>query len=243
MDPLNKLGPDFEKNKYRVLHKNTTVDANFLTTSPDALNFLPQKKQFFYMPNPSDSSFETLHNYNHNCPMDVFFALSHGVHRGVLKRGKFDDREEFVKKLIQATPNVKFDIYGLNKIQPVWADNYFKSISNSKMGLNLSRGKPIKYYSSDRITQLIGNGLLTFIDEKTQFMDFFDNDEMVFYKDISDLSEKIQKYNTDNSERKKIAKKGKEKCMKYFNSTLVAKYLLEKTFGIKTHNKYIWDNK
>ena len=35
------------------------------------------------------------------------------------------------------------------------------------MGLNLSRGEPIKYYSSDRITQIIGNGLVTLIDEKT----------------------------------------------------------------------------
>ena len=27
------------------------------------------------------------------------------------------------------------------------------------MGLNLSRGEAIKYYSSDRITQIVGNGL------------------------------------------------------------------------------------
>ena len=40
------------------------------------------------------------------------------------------------------------------------------------MGLNLSRGEPIKYYSSDRITQIIGNGLVTLIDEKTGYQDF-----------------------------------------------------------------------
>ena len=59
------------------------------------------------------------------------------------------------------------------------------------MGLNLSRGDPIKYYSSDRITQIIGNGLVTLIDEKTYYRDFFNDDEMVFYKNIEDLSEKI----------------------------------------------------
>ena len=36
------------------------------------------------------------------------------------------------------------------------------------MGLNLSRGDAIKYYSSDRITQIVGNGLVCLIDEKTQ---------------------------------------------------------------------------
>ena len=56
--------------------------------------------------------------------------------------------------------------------------------------------------------------------------------------DIINYWKKIELY-----KKLRAAKKGKEKCMKYFNSTLVAKYLLEKTFGIKTHNKYIWDNK
>ena len=51
------------------------------------------------------------------------------------------------------TPNIKFDIYGI-KIQPIWADHYFKTIANAKMGLNLSRGDAIKYID-DRITQLL----------------------------------------------------------------------------------------
>ena len=32
------------------------------------------------------------------------------------------------------------------------------------MGLNLSRGKPTKYYSSNRLLLIMGNGLLTFVD-------------------------------------------------------------------------------
>ena len=57
--------------------------------------------------------------------------------------------------------------------QPIWADNFLNKVSNSYMGLNLSRGKPIKYYSSDRLAQLMGNGLLTFIDKKTSLKIFF----------------------------------------------------------------------
>ena len=75
------------------------------------------------------------------------------------------------------------------------------------MGLNLSRGEAIKYYSSDRITQIVGNGLVCLIDEKTQYRDFFDNDEMVFYNDLSDLSEKILKISRDEKTRKSIARK------------------------------------
>ena len=76
--------------------------------------------------------------------------MSHGVHRGQLKSGKDDDRENFINKLIKLNKNIKVDVYGMNNVQPIWADQFIKKISNSYMGLNLSRGRPIKYYSSDQ---------------------------------------------------------------------------------------------
>ena len=108
------------------------------------------------------------------------------------------------------------------------------------MGLNLSRGEAIKYYSSDRITQIIGNGLVTLIDEKTCYRDFFNNSEMVFYKNVSDLSEKILKISRDEKLRKLIAKNGKEKYMKYFNSNLVAEFIINKTLDLNNKRKYFW---
>ena len=245
LDPLVKAGPDYIKNKSRILDKIEFTDANFVTTSPDVLKFLPKERKCLFMPNPTDPSFEVLNNYeNNHCSMDVFFALSHGVHRGILKKGKFDERADFVNKLVELTPNVKFDLYGIDNVQPIWADSFLKAISNSKMGVNLSRGDPIKYYSSDRITQLIGNGLLTFIHKNTLFSNFFSSDEIIFYSDISNLSEKIQKYAKDDRQRKKIAKRGKMKYMKYFNSTIVAEYIINKTFdNTYKKNKYLWENK
>ena len=174
--------------------------------------------------------------------MDVFFALSHGVHRGILKSGKHDEREDFVNRLVEITPNVKFDLYGLNNIQPIWADSFLKSVSNAKMGVNLSRGTPTKYYSSDRITQLIGNGLLTFIHKNTLYNNFFSDDEVIFYSNLNTLSELIQKYARDDDARRKIAKKGKIKYMKFFNSTIVADYIINNTFDVKYNkSKYLWD--
>jgi len=242
LDPLNIDGPDFERNKKRILDKSDFVDANFLTTSPKVLKFLPKNVDNYFIPNPVDKSFETLNNYNNPCNVDVFFALSHGVHRGILKKGKDDDRNYFLKELKGKLKNIKFDVYGLNNKQPIWADHYFKVISNSKMGLNLSRGKPIKYYSSDRIVQIIGNGLVTLIDENTQYTDYFTNKEMVFYKNLDDLSSKIIKISNDEKVRKSIAKNGKDKYFKYFNSSIVADFLINKTFGINKSKKYFWHN-
>ena len=241
LDPLNKKGPDFDRNKDRILDKIDVMDASFITTSPSVLDFLPKKNNNYYIPNPSDQSFETLNNFNKSCSVDVFFALSHGVHRGKLKSGKEDDRILFLDKLKELTSDVKFDLYGINNVQPIWADHYFKTISNAKMGLNLSRGDAIKYYSSDRITQIVGNGLVCLIDEKTQYRDFFKDDEMVFYKNISDLSEKIMMISKDDKLRKKIARKGKNKYMKFFNSTKVANYIINKSLDIRD-KKYLWEN-
>ena len=74
LDPLIKNGPDYEKNKSRILDKIKYTDTNFLTTSPDVLDFLPKNKPCLFIPNPSDPFFEVLNNYKNNqCSMDVFF--------------------------------------------------------------------------------------------------------------------------------------------------------------------------
>ena len=62
----------------------------------------------------------------------------------------------------------------------------------------------------------------------------------MFYKNLSDLSEKISKISGDDKLRKKIGKNGKKKYMKYFNSTKVAEFMINKTLEIKTNNKYLW---
>ena len=239
LDPLSKYGPDHHKNQNRILDKNSLMNATFLTTDPKSLSMDIPNSHF--MPNPCDHSFETLKNYENDCSYDVFFAMSHGVHRGDLKKGKFDDRELYINKLLKKNRNIKFDIYGMNNVQPIWGDDFIKRISQSSMGLNLSRGKPIKYYSSDRIAQLLGNGLLTFVHEEIYFKDFLTSKEIIFYKDIDDLNYKLNKYKKDDKERKKIARNGKNTYFKYFNSTIVADYILSKTIEYKTTNKFIWD--
>ena len=88
----------------------------------------------------------------------------------------------------------------------------------------------------------MGNGLVCLIDEKTQYRDFFNDNEMVFYKNVSDLSEKILKISRDDKKRRSIAKNGKEKYMKYFNSDLVAEYIINKTMNINNKRTFLWQD-
>jgi glycosyltransferase involved in cell wall biosynthesis len=240
LDPLSRNGPDYLNNKKRILNKIEIIDSTFLTSDPESLDF--KIKNSYFIPNPADKSFETLDNSKKSPKNDVFFAMSHGVHRGNLKPGKYDDREKMLKKLLRVK-NIKFDFYGINNIQPIWGDEFLKKISLSKIGLNLSRGKPLKYYSSDRIAQYMANGLMTFTHEDTKYLDFFNKNEIVTYKNLKDLISKIKYYVKNDKKRKFIANNGKKKYLKEFNSEKVSKFIILKTFDIKSKDKFIWDKK
>ena len=104
------------------------------------------------------------------------------------------------------------------------------------MAVNLNRGKP-KYSSSNRIGSLIGNGLLTFIDYKKKWI-IFNSNEIIFYHDKYDLSDKINFYKRNSNLAKKIAQKGQEKYFRLFNEIEVAKYIIDES--ISGISKPIW---
>jgi glycosyltransferase involved in cell wall biosynthesis len=237
LDPLSRNGPDYHNNKKRILDKIEIMDSTFLTSDPKSLDF--KIKNSYFIPNPADKSFEILDNSKKIPKNDVFFAMSHGVHRGNLKPGKYDDREKILKKLLKVK-DIKFDFYGINNIQPIWGDEFLNKISLSKIGLNLSRGKPIKYYSSDRIAQYMANGLMTLIHEDTKYLDFFNKNEIITYKNLNDLINKIKYYIKNDKKRKFIASNGRKKYLKEFNSEKISKYIILKTLNIKSKEKFIW---
>lgn len=241
LDPIIPSGPDYYKNYERVSKLANIIDATFLTTLPD--NISPKLYNTYYIPNPTDESFETLEVYNNKTSKDLFFAMSHGVHRGVLKKNKFDGREFFLNSLINKSKNIVFDFYGLKNKQPVWGNKFLEKLSDCSMALNLSRGRSQKYYSSDRISQLMGNGVLTFIDRKTKLNKIINSNEAVFYKDINDLIKKIYFYKNNPSKRIEIAKNGKKASLERFNSKVVADFIIAKTFRQKIIKKFNWQNK
>ena len=84
---------------------------------------------------------------------------------------------------------------------------------------------------------LVANFLRKF--SRSSNFPFFNKDEIVTYSNINDLSKKIKKYSNDDALRQKIAKKGRSKYFKFFNSTIVANYLINKTYNI--NKKFFWE--
>ena len=231
-------GLDYSKQNISNIKKySQIVDHTFLTTSPEILfqksNFFKNKNNFHFFFVPVDKNIEEFSVYNLKPKRDIFYAMSHGVNRGTLKQGKIDERIHFLDKLVANLPNIKFDFYGFKNQEPIWGNDFNNAIINSKMALNLSRGQPTKYYTSNRIASVMGNGLLTFIDAKVEMQDIFSNNEMIFYKNIHDLSEKIIFFSKNDNLRKKIARNGKNKYFKLFNEKRITNYFIDIINGKK----------
>ncbi len=234
-DPLMTKLPDTSENIFKLKKFIPVVDHSFITTNPSVINISKEyyKNVHFFM-TPVDNNIECFDVYKLNPVNDVFYAMSHGVNRATLKEGKTDSRVTFLEKLIKKSNGIKYDFYGFGKQEPVWGNEFYKSLLNSKMALNLSRGNPTKHYSSNRIASLMGNGLMVFIDKKVEMNNFFNSNEIVSYNSIDDLAAKIQYYKKNDKLRIKIAKKGKEKYFKLFNETRITKYIIDKSLGKKS---------
>lgn len=240
-DALAPGGPDY-KNSIKLLEKNRDlIDKYFVTTHPSAIKTTIDKKKLNFMPVPVDINIESEKFYNLKKTKDLFFALSHGVNFGKLKKGVSDDRSKFIEKLIkEADGLVNFNILGLYKEEPKWNFDLNNEIMKSKIALNLSRGLPAKYYSSNRIATLMGNGCLTAIDEKVQYDHFFNKNEILVYKNPTDLIKKIIKIKDNPKLIKKISKNGRKKYFRIFSNVIISQFLIDKTFGFKNKYKYIW---
>lgn len=241
-DSINKRGPDYIKNRAFVEKYKNYVDQYFITTDVNNIETSIPKKKLNFIPIPASNLSENLNLYKiKNHEYDIFYAVSHGVNRGNLKKNKIDERYNFLKLLITKSEGITYNIFGFNDIQPIWGNEFINQLSKCRFGLNLSRGEPIKYYSSNRIATLMANGIPTLIDEKVKFSDFFSNNEMIFYKDHYDLIDKVNFYKKNDRKRIQIGINGKKKYLKIFNNQIVSDYIFSKTFGTKPKYYYIWD--
>ncbi len=240
VDTLDSNFENYDQHKKRFFLKYQICDTNFVTTDPHVIKFADKSKTF-YIPNVCDSSIDILKNYKYeNLQYDIFFALSHGQHRGFLKKGYVDERVNFLNNIIGKGVSTNF--FGIKK-QPVWGNNFFKELSNSKMGLNYNRGKPIKYYSSDRMCSLIANGLLTFMQNGYNYEEFFDNNKhVVYFENEDDLLDKIKYFSKDFKKRSEIGYEGKKRYFELFENNIVTKYMIEKILENENTDKKVWMN-
>ncbi len=60
-----------------------------------------------------------------------FIAISHGVNRGVLKKGKIDERYDFINYLNNNLKGCKCYFPGFDKTEPIWGKNFYNALNKS----------------------------------------------------------------------------------------------------------------
>lgn len=226
---------DWLKNLSSIKSKIKYIDVLFTTTGvkdfPE-INFENKNLKISYLPNMCDSSIESYKAFDEvNFDRELFFA------------GRLDkERESFITNLKKSLKDIRFDIFGNTKETVLLGSKFLKSISKSKISLNLSRDHETSLYSSDRLIQLLANGSMVISKNIPDIELLFSKDEIVFFKDEEECFEKISHYVNNDEERKEIAKNGWQKAHNSYNSTRVTKFMIETIFQETYTEEYEWKN-
>ena len=241
-DHVVNYGPNWKTNLNLIEKNHQLIDNYFITTHPSVIKSKIKKYKINFLPIPVDENIENLKIYENKFRYkDLFFALSHGVNFGGLRSGSNDERENILKRIMNKGKNINFHILGINGDRPKWNYDFYNEMMICKMALNLSRGKPLKYASSNRIASYMGNGILTFISKKVKYQELFSDDEMVFYDNEDDLISKILDLKDNIKKINNISKKGREKYFKIFNNLIISDSILSKTLGSTPKYNYAWE--
>jgi hypothetical protein len=222
------------RNRARVRHRAEVVDAIFLTVAAPLHGVSPESRaRVYFMPNPVDPAIDIGRGFARSDQAhDLFFAAG--------GRGG-DARLALVEAALARLPGLRADIRGGdNHPPPMRGAGYLEAMADARMGLSISRPDNLYLYASDRMSQLLGNGLLTFVSRASGFQNLFGEDEIAFYEGLEELVEKLDHFAGDDAARRKAAEAGWRAAHSMFASHRVAQYILERSFDEPLSETYPW---
>jgi len=223
---IDSISPEFFNFK-KVFYDFKYINKIYISSDVRYLNNNYPSK-FSFLQYPVHKKIDYLKSFNNKKKtIDVFYATSHGVNRGVLKKGKKDERYGFISYLNNNLKSYKNYFPGFNNEQPIWGRNFYKALFNSKIAINYSRGKFKNLYSSDRIASLIGNGCFVLNEKQNFFYKKFNSRELVNFENKSDLVRKIKYFLQNEKLIKTIAKNCYYKYHYLYNAKKVVKKIIK----------------
>lgn len=228
-DPL--FVPD---NVSRIKERATAVDALFISTGRRELEiFSGLGARLYHMPNPVDPAYENLNNsIRSDLPIDLLFCSN---------SNDFTQRLKLVESLKeQLDGELNFKTYGSFGDPPVWGRDYDRALAESKMGLNLNRQEGDYWYSSARMAQLAGNGILQFTSSAPRFDQLLPPESVVYFDDHDDLLSRIREFHHDDAKRQSWAANARHFFHQEINNTLYAQYILEAALQLPFSHDYVW---
>jgi hypothetical protein len=233
------IDPLWNADKIRHLHERADLlDAIFATTGGELLNVLSRPNcPAAFFPNPVEWSIERLRAFEClEVDYDVVFFGS-DKHE--------PERRGFLQQFVRGLPQVRLGIFGALGNQPVFGAEKEAILAKSRMGLNLSRKNDVELYSSDRIAQLTGNGLLALSQRGSGLEQLYEPDEMVFFADVDDLHKQVRELQRDNERAREMARRGRRKSHDLYSACAVAKFMIrllmrDEAFRTAPWSRYVY---
>ena len=231
-----------QSNWAKITGKDSCVDATFATTGGAPLKTLAGRMTgtTAYLPNATDPSIETARSFEHDdLPVSVFFASSSDDRRR-FHAGAWRDMGEMIADLRVAAPMARVAAYGFDGLPPVYGPGLQDALASARIGLNISRRNDMFLYSSDRLAQMVGNGLVGCVDRATAFDTVFGDNEMVFYATEEELFAQVDRLTRDDAARRAIGGRGWRRYQDLFGCEVVARYMLDVVFDEHDPADYSW---
>ena len=222
------------ENVSKIQHRAEVVDAVFVSTGRCELErFEGAKARLYHMPNPVDPAIECLDNsVRRDLPIDLLFCSN---------SNNLTKRLEMVKGLKEILASeMNFKTFGSFGEAPVWGRDYDRALGQTKMGLNLNRQEGDYWYSSARMAQLGGNGILQFTHSGPRFDELFPAESIVYFNDQDDLLAAIREFHNDDDKRRAWAARARKFFHQDMNNTLNSQYIVEASLQIPFSSEYVW---
>jgi hypothetical protein len=222
------IDPLWERKDTEHLYaRRSAIDAIFVTTAgPLLADIAAPGCPTAFIPNPVDPSIETGRNFELPATEFEYDFIFFGSIRNEPERARY------IQTLHdRLRDRLRLGLFGCLGHPFIFGDERDYVIAHSRMALSLNRRNDVLLYSSDRMAQLMGNGLLTFTADSAGFQDLFTPDEVAYFSGPDDLVEKILHYTRDDSAWRETARRGHEKIHRSCSCDVIAKYMIDMVFG------------
>ncbi|WP_193210963.1 glycosyltransferase [Luteolibacter marinus] len=149
-------------------------------------------------------------------------------------------RRAFLEELKARLPDLRVGYYGCLGQPGIFGWEKEQVIRRSKMALNLSRRSDVELYSSSRIAELMGNGILTLTPRGAGLEDLYADDEIVYFDDVDELAETARRLSGDQNQRISLATKGWKRNHRDYNGTEIARFIVALTLGDESWRRAPW---
>lgn len=221
-------------NVERIKSRASVVDAIFVSTGRRELKiFEGLGARVYHMPNPVEASMECLDNSKKTeFSIDLLFCSN---------ATQFTSRLEMIKRMKDSLAGeLNFKTYGSFGEPPIWGRDYDRALANTKMGLNFNRQEGMYWYSSARMAQLAGNGILQFTHAGPRFDELLPPETAVYFSNEEELMVKIREFHHDDAKRQHWAGRAREFFHSEINSRLYAQYIVEASLMMPFSHDYVW---